>query len=70
MSGVQDALRRQWEAARDDLRTTIAALPLSAAERRRMLLLIDAYQATLAAWLLSASACVRHRPSGQSRSQR
>ncbi|GAA3971449.1 hypothetical protein GCM10023085_62030 [Actinomadura viridis] len=52
MSNATGKLRESWEAARDDLRHKIAAIPMQPADRRALIRSLDAYHATLTAWLL------------------
>jgi hypothetical protein len=53
MSNGTGKLRASWEAARDDLRHKIAAIPMQPADRRALIRSLDAYHATLTAWLVS-----------------
>jgi hypothetical protein len=52
MSNATGKLRESWEAARDDLRQKIAAIPMQPADRRALVRSLDAYHATLTAWLV------------------
>ncbi|MFI0355827.1 hypothetical protein [Actinomadura sp. 9N407] len=52
MSDATGKLRESWETARDDLRNKIAAIPMQPADRRALMRSLDAYHATLTAWLL------------------
>ncbi|MFB4313772.1 hypothetical protein [Actinomadura sp. 21ATH] len=56
MSDATGRLRESWEAARDELRHKIATIPMRPADRRALNHSLDAYHATLTAWLLGRDA--------------
>ncbi|MEW2359101.1 hypothetical protein [Spirillospora sp. NPDC029432] len=56
MSDATGRLRESWEAARDELRHKIATIPMQPADRRALIRSLDAYHATLTAWLLGRGA--------------
>ncbi|MFD0852726.1 hypothetical protein ACFQ07_10850, partial [Actinomadura adrarensis] len=60
MSNATGKLRESWEAARDDLRHRIAAIPMQPADRRALIRSLDAYHATLTAWLVGREHTGRH----------
>jgi hypothetical protein len=60
MSNATGKLRESWEAARDDLRHKIAAIPMQPADRRSLIRSLDAYHATLTAWLVGRALPCRH----------
>ncbi|XVQ08063.1 hypothetical protein ACQP1W_36650 [Spirillospora sp. CA-255316] len=62
MSNATGKLRESWEAARDDLRHKIAEIPMRPADRRALIRSLDAYHATLTAWLLGRERALRNGP--------
>ncbi|GAA2438152.1 hypothetical protein GCM10010191_61630 [Actinomadura vinacea] len=60
MSNATGKLRESWEAARDDLRHKIAEIPMRPADRRALIRSLDAYHATLTAWLLGRDTSLHH----------
>lgn len=62
MSDATGMLRQSWEAARDDLRHKIATIPMQPADRQALIRALDAYHATLTAWLLGRDGSGRTVP--------
>jgi hypothetical protein len=68
MSDATGNLRESWETARDDLRDRIATIPMQPADRRALIGSLDAYHATLTAWLLGRDVPGRSVPELRDRS--